>query len=146
MDYSIFKNLAGAQDWFALWPEISLACIALLMLLMDALLPRRLNGLARSAGMLANTLLFVALLMNLVPAGRLPLGSFFGGMIEVTPLGHWFRVFFMLGNLSLFWLAGNYLRERRLVRTEYFVIAKSGHCGHGIVGSESTLRGPLRRS
>jgi len=124
MDYTAFKTIANTQDWLALLPEITLCVSGLLLLLLDVLLPSRMNKWVPRLGILFN-LLVLGMLLGV--DGRCPLHygtrECFNGMIKLTALSQWFRFFFLVSNLAVLWLAGNYLKSRKLVKTEFFALS-----------------------
>lgn len=124
MDYSTFQRIAATQEWLTLLPEITLCGIALFLLLLDVMLPTRLNRWVPRIGIVLNlaVLAFVCCGTGTCPTEIEP-KSVFNGMIVITPLSQWFRVFFLLSNIGILWLAGNYLRDRKLVRTEFYALS-----------------------
>lgn len=124
MDYAFFKTLANTQDWLALLPEISLCVGALLLLTLDVLLPVRFNKWIPKLGALIVLGVLVALFTmgDICSVCKDP-ELLFGGMINITPMSQWFRAFFLVANLGVFWLASNYLKNRPLVRTEFYAVS-----------------------
>jgi len=124
MDYTSFKTIASTQDWLALLPEITLCVSGLLLLLLDVLLSPKLNKWIPRLGVLFNLVVVASLFCTAAPC---PIcdgpQEYFNGMIHMTATSQWFRAFFILSNLAVFWLAGNYLKERKLVRTEFYAIS-----------------------
>lgn len=123
MDYAFFKTVADTQDWLALLPEIALCVSGLLLLILDVLIPSRLNRWVSRTGVL----LVVGITIAFLATGGCCSTTkesveLFGGMIRITPMSRWFRAFFLVANIGVFWLAGNYLKNRPLVRTEYYAI------------------------
>ena len=123
MDYDFFKTFADTQQWLALFPEISLCLVGLLLLMLDVLLPSKWNRWVPVTG----AVLVFGILIALFTCNGCLLQQepqeFFGGMIRITAMSQWFRVFFLLASLGVFWIAGNYLSSRSLVRTEFYAIS-----------------------
>ena len=124
MDYSSFKTIASTQDWLALLPEITLCVSGLLLLLLDVLLSSKLNKWVPRVGILLNLVVVASLFCKGTPC---PIcegpQEYFNGMVRMTAMSQWFRAFFVLSNLAVFWLAGNYLKKRKLVRTEFYAVS-----------------------
>ncbi len=124
MDYASFKTIASTQDWLVLLPEITLCVSGLLLLLLDVFLPSNLNKWVPRVGILLNFLVIGLLLFG---GSNCALccepKEFFSGMILQTPLSQWFRLFFIISNIAVFWLAGNYFKNRKLVRTEFYALS-----------------------
>jgi NADH-quinone oxidoreductase subunit N len=125
MDYASLKSIAATQDWLLLWPELSMALVALLILLGDSLAPARFHDCWRRVGAAFTFFILAGMIAfaNCSPGSCQVPASAFGGMIEVHPSGQWFRMFFLLTNLVVFWLGGHYFLKRGLVRTEYFALS-----------------------
>jgi len=124
MDYTSLKTIANTQDWLALLPEITLCVGGLLLLLLDVLLPSKSNKWVPRIGILCN---FVVIGLVVCSGSRCPICNgpheYFNGMIRLTALSQWFRIFFLISNIATLWIAGNYLKNRPLVRTEFFAVS-----------------------
>jgi NADH-quinone oxidoreductase subunit N len=121
MSTDLLHQLAGANDWRAIAPEIFLGVAALALLALEMLLPKKLHELipcAAIAGLLA------ALIFVVVGFGRVPQGGreVFGGLLRLDPVGQVMRVFFLLTGALVCLLGIVALRRQRMPRTEFFHI------------------------
>ncbi|MDR2674464.1 MAG: NADH-quinone oxidoreductase subunit N [Opitutaceae bacterium] len=124
MTTEFFQNLARTTNngWVLITPEILLACLALLLLVLDLALPRTLRRLipAFAVGGLACALA-VTVLWVLAPFNERILGvPVFNGMLRFTPHSQFMRVFFVLAALLTGVLGLVALKRRELPRIEFF--------------------------
>ena len=112
-------RLAAADNlWGAIMPELMLGCVALLLLALEIVLPRRLHGVipdVASAGLLG-TLLGLALNWNSVSIGR----ETFNGLLFHGTGGQLMRAFFLLSALLTCLLARITLARQRVARVEFY--------------------------
>ncbi len=128
MDIETLQNIASTNEWLRLWPEMTLAVSALVLLLLDVLIPARLNQWVVRTGVIINVGLLGCLLADLWvhlagDSSLYPVGTYFGGLIQIGGDAAWYRPFFVLANLMMFWIAGIYFRKQQLVRTEFYAVA-----------------------
>lgn len=111
-------RIAAADNlWGAIMPELMLACIALLLLGLEIVLPRRLHAVipdVASAGLLG-TLLGLALNWSSVAVGR----ETFNGLLFHGTSGQLMRVFFVLSALFVCLLARVTLPRHTAPRVEF---------------------------
>jgi NADH-quinone oxidoreductase subunit N len=124
MTSEFFQNLARTthNGWVLITPEILLACLALLLLVLDIVLPKSLRG-AIPAIAVAGQLcaLAVAVAWVLAPFNERILGApIFNGMLRFTPHSQFMRVFFAASSLLVSVLALVSLKKQRLPRIEFF--------------------------
>ncbi len=126
MTSEFFQNLAETthNGWVLIMPEILLACLALLLLVLDIVLPKSLRGaipavaVAGQLGALAFTAAWV-----LSPLCRDSQGEpVFNGMLMFTPHSQFMRVFFAASSFLVGVLALVSLKKQRLPRIEFFHI------------------------
>jgi NADH-quinone oxidoreductase subunit N len=114
-------KLAAADNlWSAILPELVLGCLALFLLVLELVLPKRHHGVipdVASAGVLG-TLVWV--LVNFSPA---TLGATtFSGLLHHNVAGQVMRVFFLLCALLVFLLARVSLAKQAMPRIEFYHI------------------------
>jgi NADH-quinone oxidoreductase subunit N len=114
-------KLAAADNlWLAIWPELALGCIALLLLVLEIVLPKRNHaviGDVASAGILGT---IVALIINWDSAA---LGTTtFSGLLQHSAGGQIMRLFFLLSALLVCILARVTLAKQRMPRVEFYHI------------------------
>jgi NADH-quinone oxidoreductase subunit N len=121
MPTDLLQQLAGANDWRAIAPEIFLGGVALALLVLEMLLPKKHHELipcAAIAGQIA-ALIFVVLSYGAVPTGG---REVFGGLLRLDPVGQVMRGFFLLTGILVCLLSIIALRRQRMPRTEFFHI------------------------
>lgn len=114
-------KLAAADNlWAAIWPELTLGCIALLLLVLEIVLPKRhhaLIGDVASAGVLGT---LVGLFVNWDSAA---VGTkSFSGLLQHSQGGQVMRAFFLLSALLVCFLARVTLAKQRMPRVEFYHI------------------------
>lgn len=125
VDLSVYQELAATNTWIALYPELALALLALLVLTLDLFLPARLRGLLPTWSILGQVLLLGVMLADFAGGGILAglQGSTrFGGLVEHSALGDFFRVFFLVASIAATYLAKVSLAKQTVPRTEYHPI------------------------
>jgi NADH-quinone oxidoreductase subunit N len=124
MDYSSLQTLAESQSWSTILPEIILAVGGLLLLLLDVIIPRKLNSILAYASMaIAAAVLVLMAYTNCMSCSFSDSGAAFGGMIKTDALANWFRFYFVVTYIGVAWVALNYFKGRELVRTEFFAVS-----------------------
>ena len=120
MTLEAVKLAAADNIWAAIWPELALGCIALLLLVLETVLPKRHHGVigdVASAGVLGT---LGALFMNWNSAA---LGSTtFSGLLLHSMGGQVMRAFFLLSALLVCLLARVTLAKQRMPRVEFYHI------------------------
>jgi len=128
MNFEALRGIAQTNDWFLIWPEISLAVFALVLLMAEFAVPARRQGYLPAAALLFQGAL--GLLLGAVTFQRLQAGGTdtlvdlpgFAGLIAISPLGEGMRLFFLLGSFLVSYLAMLYLRKQELPRNEMYVL------------------------
>jgi NADH-quinone oxidoreductase subunit N len=115
MDFHTLQTLGAGNTWGAIWPEISLGCLALLLLVLETCLPR--SGHARIP--LVSILGQVAILGFLLANLDAPRGPVFNGLLALTPAGQLMRVFFLIASILVSLLALRSLSAQRVPRVEF---------------------------
>jgi NADH-quinone oxidoreductase subunit N len=121
MDSSLLHQFSEANQWRAIAPEVFLGCLALALLVLELLLPKRLHEhipCAALAGLLAA---LVALAAGLgAPPDRG--AEAFGGLLAQNKVSQLLRGFFLLTGALVSVLGIVALRRQRMPRTEFFHI------------------------
>jgi NADH-quinone oxidoreductase subunit N len=120
MSPELLKALADTNDWWAIGPEMILACAALGLLVLEIVTPRDQHRFIPpvAIAMLAMTLFTVAFNFDKTWGGE-PL---FGGLIRLSTPGQIARVFFLLSALLVCFLATICLPRTRMPRVEFYHI------------------------
>ncbi len=118
MSTELLKAVAASNEWWALGPEIILACAALGLLVLELATPKAQHRfIPHAAGMaLAVVLAGVALNFGKIWDGD----ELFGGLIRLSMPGQVARVFFLLSSLLVCFLATVCLPRARVPRVEFY--------------------------
>jgi NADH-quinone oxidoreductase subunit N len=120
MSPELLKVVADSNQWWAIGPELILACAALGLLVLEILTPREQHRYIPHVAVasLAMILLTVAFNFDKTWGGDL----LFGGLIRLSLPGQFARVFFLLSSLLVCFLASVCLPRARMPRVEFYVI------------------------
>ncbi len=120
MTLEAVKLAAESNVWAAIFPELMLGCLALLLLVLEIVLPKRLHAMipdVAAAGVLG---ILIGLFVNWHSA---TLGTTtFNGMIEHSVGGQIMRAFFLLSALGVFLLARVSLAKQAMPKIEFYHI------------------------
>jgi NADH-quinone oxidoreductase subunit N len=117
MNLDAVKLAAADNAWAAIWPELTLGCLALFLLVLEILLPKRSHGIIgdiASAGILG-TLIGLFLNWNSATLGT----STFNGLLAHSAGGQVMRAFFLLSALLVCLLARVTLAKQATPRVEF---------------------------
>jgi len=120
MTLEAVKFAAADNLWSAIFPELMLGCLALLLLVLEVVLPKRLHSIipdVAAAGVLG-TLLGVLFDLQSVSMGA----ETFNGLLQHSAGGQLLRVFFLLCALLVFLLARVSLAKQPMPRIEFYHI------------------------
>jgi len=120
MTLEAVKFAAADNLWSAIFPELMLGCLALLLLALEIILPKRLHAMipdVAAAGVLG-TLLGVLFDLQSVSVGA----ETFNGLLQHSAGGQLFRAFFLLCALLVFLLARVSLAKQPMPRIEFYHI------------------------
>jgi NADH-quinone oxidoreductase subunit N len=115
MDVNALQGMAVGNPWYAIWPELSLGCLALLLLALEMILPRAAHGripLVSIAGQLG---ILAALAFNF----STPYSAAFNDLLMLSPQGQLMRVFFLISSIFVSILARRSLSWQRVPRVEF---------------------------
>ncbi len=120
MSTELLKAVAASNDWWALGPELTLACGALALLVLEIIAPKKdLRFVPHLAVVtLLATLVTVAFNFGQIWGGE----EIFGGLIRLSAPGQIARVFFLLSSLLVCFLATICLPRARAPRVEFYHI------------------------
>jgi NADH-quinone oxidoreductase subunit N len=121
MNLDAVKHAASLNEWSAIAPELALGCLALLLLVVEMLLPKNRHGVIASLSILGQfaILAFVAWDFHSTFLGR---EDTFGGMLRYSYIGQTMRVFFLLASILVSLLARVSLAKQQLPRIEFYHI------------------------
>ena len=117
MNLDAVKLAAADNTWLAIWPELTLACIALVLLVLETILPKKHHVLipdVASAGILGT-------LIGLFIRWDYALGEqTFNGLLFHSTEGQLMRVFFLVAALLVCLLARITLARQLMPRVEFY--------------------------
>jgi NADH-quinone oxidoreductase subunit N len=120
MTTDLLKSIADTNSWWAIGPEMILACAALALLGMEIVLPRKDHRFIPAFAIGAQLLVLGTVLLNFHTAW---LGEkLFGGLILLTPFGQVGRIFFLVTSLLVSLLGTVCLPRTRMPRVEFYHI------------------------
>jgi NADH-quinone oxidoreductase subunit N len=120
MDIPSLQALAANNDWSAILPELLLGCLALLLLVLEIVLPRRLHASLPAVALLGVLAILPGQLFN-CGAGFVARESF-NGLLFHSHEGQLMRVFFLLSALLAGVLGTVSLAKQKMPRTEFYHI------------------------
>ncbi len=121
MNLEAVKLAASLNDWLLIFPELALAGIALLLLVAEMVLPKRLHDHIPAFGIAAQLGLLVGLLSRFPGFGGEGLPNF-NGLLLHTYSGSILRVFFVLASILVCVLARFTLSRQRVAKIEFYHI------------------------
>jgi len=113
-------NIAQTNQWVAIMPELLLGCLALTLLVLEILLPKKEHSVIPLVAIAGQFGVLAGLIIN-YRTGFLGYETF-GGMLRHTASGQFMRVFFVLCSLLVSFLGVVSLSLRKLPRIEFFHI------------------------
>jgi NADH-quinone oxidoreductase subunit N len=115
MDFTELKEIAAGNTWSAIWPELSLGCLALFLLVLEIVLPREQHRRIPACSILGQLVILALLFANYDPSYR----SAFDGLIMLSPEGELMRVFFIVSSILVSVLARASLPRQGAPRVEF---------------------------
>jgi len=128
MSFELLHAAADSNRWAAILPEVSLGCLALLLLVLEMVLPRAAHRAIPVVAIAGQAVLLAFLLASFCCAsGACGVGAYLGtetfnGLLLHTRDGQFMRVFFLLTSLLVSVLGVVSLGRRQLPRVEFFSI------------------------
>lgn len=121
MSTELLKALADSNQWWAIGPEMILACAALGLLVLEIVTPKEHHGYIPAMAILSLALVLGAVVFTF---GSDTWGGevLFGGLIKLGKAGQIARVFFLLASLLVCFLGTICLPRTRMPRVEFYHI------------------------
>lgn len=113
----IFKAIAETNSWSAIYPEISLGLLALLILMVDCFFAKKRQWLVPSI-----TMIGLALILGSTVLREQLVGEYFSGLIQIGEMSQMMRVFFILSSMLVTYLGFVYFSKQNLPRSEFYVL------------------------
>ena len=95
MDFSTLRSLAAGNAWGSVWPELSLGCLALFLLVLETGLPRSMHARIPVVSIAGQLGILGVLLLNF----DTPYRATFNGLLMLSPQGQLMRVFFLISSI-----------------------------------------------
>jgi NADH-quinone oxidoreductase subunit N len=115
MDFSTLRSLAAGNAWGSVWPELSLGCLALFLLVLETGLPRSMHARIPVVSIAGQLGILGVLLLNF----DTPYRATFNGLLMLSPQGQLMRVFFLISSILVSLLARRSLPWQRVPRVEF---------------------------
>ncbi len=120
MSTELLQSIADTNLWWAIGPEMILACAALGLLVLEILTPREQHRFIPYVAIISLAIVLLAVIGNFhLTYGSDPL---FGGLIRLSWFGQIARVFFLLSSLLVCFLGTICLPRTRMPRVEFYHI------------------------
>jgi NADH-quinone oxidoreductase subunit N len=119
MNPETLQSIAATNQWGALMPEIALGLLAVFLLVLEMVLPKRLHDAAiPRVAIWGQIAVFVAVLMNFDCQfiGQ----DLFGGMIELSRDGQLMRLLFLVSSVLVCFIASISLGKQAVPRVEFY--------------------------
>ncbi len=118
---SLSEQYASTNHWAVLWPEIALALLAVLVLLVD-LFTGKVKALAVPLVAIVGQIAVLFALLFKASCEFEGSGVLFSGMILPSNLSEVMRIFFVLASILVSWLGMVYLKKQYLPRMEFYCL------------------------
>lgn len=120
MTPELLQAAAASNQWAAIFPELMLGCLALLLLVLEIVLPKQQHDLIPTVAILGQVGILGAVILRF--AG-LPVDvTTFNGLLLHSDLGNFMRVFFLLTSTLVSVLGVVALAKQRMPKIEFFAI------------------------
>ncbi len=136
MSTELLKAVADSNQWWAIGPEMILACAALGLLVLEIVTPKEHHGIIPRFAVLSLAMVLGTVLFNLDKTwgGE----ELFGGLIKLSLPGQFARVFFLLSSLLVCFLGACASEEKVVSYKPFFTGIGSAEFGTEPVRSERT--------
>ncbi|HTJ77425.1 MAG TPA: NADH-quinone oxidoreductase subunit N [Rariglobus sp.] len=116
----LLKAAAESNHWMAIFPELMLGCLALLLLALEVILPKKEHGVIPAVAIVGQFGVLLGLLLNFHTGyeGQ----DTFGGLLHHSENGQFMRAFFLLASILVCILGTIALAKQKMPRIEFFNI------------------------
>lgn len=119
MSIELLQQAAASNQWLAIMPELLLALTALLLLVLELLLPRAKHSLIPAAAIVIQVAIAAGLALNFNP-GFIGSGTIFNGLLRLSADGQFLRLFFLVCSIFVCLLGTVSLAKQRMPRVEFY--------------------------
>ena len=120
MNYELLQAAAASNTWGAIFPELLLGCLALGLLVLEIVLPKKQHDLIPALAIAGQVAILFGLLINF-RTGYLG-ETTFNGLLRHTESGQFLRAFFLLSSILVSILGVVALAKQKMPRIEFFHI------------------------
>jgi NADH-quinone oxidoreductase subunit N len=120
MTFSLLQVSADSNHWGAIWPELSVGCLALALLVLEILLPKKAHGCIPTVAILGQLAVLARILYHFHWGNFQP--AIFNGLLWLTPLTQSMRVFFLLASIMTCVLARVSLARQSVPHVEFYCV------------------------
>jgi NADH-quinone oxidoreductase subunit N len=120
MNYELLQAAAASNTWGAILPELLLGCLALGLLVLEIVLPKKRHDLIPALAIAGQVAILVGLFINF-RTGYLG-ETTFNGLLKHTESGQFLRAFFLLSSILVSVLGVVALAKQKMPRIEFFHI------------------------
>lgn len=120
MTPELLQAAAASNQWSAILPELGLGCLALLLLVLEIVLPKSAHDRIPTVAILGQLAILVALLVNFTPAGLER--DTFNGLLHHSRDGQFLRAFFLVSSIVVCLLGRVALAKQLLPKIEFYHI------------------------
>ncbi|WP_221030675.1 NADH-quinone oxidoreductase subunit N [Actomonas aquatica] len=120
MNYTELQQAAASNQWLAIAPELMVACLALLLLIFEIVLPKQKHDIIPTLSIVGLLAIIGGLIINYntVFLGR----ETFNGLLKHTGTGQFMRMFFLLAATGVSVLGTVALKRQKMPKVEFFAI------------------------
>jgi NADH-quinone oxidoreductase subunit N len=123
MNPEFLKAAAESNQWLAIMPELLLGCLALLLLVLEIVLPKSKHDAIPGIAILGQVGVLIGLIINYrTPYLDPSYSSTFNGLLVHTSHGQFMRMFFLLTSLLVSALGTVALAKQKMPKIEFFHI------------------------
>jgi len=122
MSLDFLKDAAESNNWWALTPEITVAGMALMLLVLEIVLPKKEHRFIPLFAVVALVGALVGIVINFHSPDYWGQQSLFGGLIRISEQGQIARIFFLCSSLLVTFLASVCLPRSKMPRVEFYHI------------------------
>lgn len=115
------KAAADSNTWSTIAPEIGLGVLALLLLVLEIVFPKKKHALIPTIAIVGQIGILLGLLFNFSPA-YLGQGTSFNGLLQHSETGQYLRAFFLVSSILVSLLGVVALAKQKMPRIEFFHI------------------------
>jgi NADH-quinone oxidoreductase subunit N len=122
MTINQLKAAADSNTWGTIAPEIGLGVLALLLLVLEIIFPKKKHGLIPTIAIVGQLGILVGLLLNFSPTYVTAGATSFNGLLRHSENGQFLRAFFLVSSILVSLLGIVALAKQKMPKIEFFHI------------------------